>query len=332
MVIDVHAHLYPRAFMEEVAARGPRYGVSLTGETPPCLLFEGIRFWRYAQVFHDAELRLTQMDAAGVDCQVLSLGPPMVYWADPDLGLALCRIFNDEIAKLVRRHPDRFIGFAVLPLQDTARALAELDRAVNDLGLAGVGIGSNVHGVQLDDARLAPFWERAAALEAPIFVHPINPAAHGNIHDYRMDLSVGFPFETTVAAARLIYAGILDRYPYLRVCLAHLGGALPVLRERLNIGFRVGRDHFGASFGIAESPEVYLEKLYFDILSYDAPALLAGLACVGPERLVLGSDAPFAVGDLGRSVASVRDFAFLPRRDRARILGDNALRFLGRAP
>ena len=318
--------------MEEVAARGARYGVSLTGETPPCLLFEGIRFWRYAPVFHDAELRLAQMDAAGVDCQVLTLGPPMVYWADPELGLALCRIFNDEIAKLVRRHPDRFIGFAVLPLQDTARALAELDRAMSDLGLAGVGIGSNVHGVQLDDARLAPFWERVAALDVPIFVHPINPAAHGNIHDYRMDLSVGFPFETTIAAARLVYAGILDRHANLRVCLAHLGGALPVLRERLNIGFRVGRDHFGASFGITESPEVYLEKLYFDILSYDEPALLAGLACVGPERLVLGSDAPFAVGDLGRSVASVRDFAFLPRRDRARILGDNARRVLGRAP
>jgi aminocarboxymuconate-semialdehyde decarboxylase len=269
------------------------------------------------------------MDAAGVERQVLSLGPPMAYWAPPGLGLRLCRIFNDEMAAVVARHPDRFVALAALPLQDTGLALGELKRAVGDLGLAGVGIGSNVHGVQLDDARLRAVFEDADARGLPMFVHPINPAGHGDIHDYRLDLAVGFPMDTTIAAARLIYSGIVERCERLRICLAHLGGALPVLRERLAIGFRVGREHFGAAFGLAGSPEASLERLYFDTISYYEPALLAGLACVGADRLVIGSDAPFAVGDLARSVREIRAFAFLPERDRQKILADNALRFLG---
>lgn len=329
MIIDVHAHLYPRPFMEALAAHGPSYGVSLTADQPPVLCFEGIRFWRYLPAFHDVDLRLKQMDAAGVDRQVLSSGPPMVYWADGELGLRLARIFNDEIARVVREHPDRFTGLAVLPLQAPELTLGELDRAVNDLGLAGVGIGSNIHGIQLDDPRLAPFFARAEALDAPIFIHPINPAGHGNIHDYRLDLAVAFPFDTTVAAARLIYGGVLDRHPRLRICLAHLGGALPFLRERIAIGFRVGREHFGAAFEATSSPETLIERFWFDTVSYYAPALLAGLACIGADRLVIGSDAPFAVGDLERSVLEIREFTFLPERDRLKILGANALAFLG---
>jgi len=329
MVVDVHAHLYPRPFMEGLAAHGPAHGVALSGDAPPFLCFEGIRYWRYTGAFHDVDARLREMDAAGVDRQVLSLGPPMVYWAPPDLARSLCRLFNDEIAAVVRRHPDRFVGLAALPLQHAGHTLAELDRAVNDLGLLGAGIGTNVHGVPLDDERLAPFFARADERALPVFVHPINPAGHGDVHDYRLDLAVAFPFETTMAAARLIYSGIVERCARLRFCLAHLGGALPFLRERIAIGFRVGKEHFGAAFRLAGTPEASMERLYFDTISYYEPALLAGLACVGAERLVIGSDAPFAVGDLARSVREMRAFPFLPTRDRERILGENALRFLG---
>jgi aminocarboxymuconate-semialdehyde decarboxylase len=183
--------------------------------------------------------------------------------------------------------------------------------------------------MQLDDARLAGLWERCETRDLGIFIHPINPAGHGDIHDYRLDLAVGFPFDTTIAAARLVYSGVLERHPRLRICLAHLGGALPFLRERIAIGFRVGKEHFGARFAAAGPPESSLERFWFDTISYYEPALLAGLACVGAERLVIGSDAPFAVGDLARSVREVRTFAFLPERDRQKILGENALRFLG---
>ena len=329
MVVDVHAHLYPPAFMEAAAAGGAPYGVSLTSDQPPFLCFESIRFWRYTAAFHDEEARLRVMDAAGVDRQVLSLGPPMMYWADAELGLRLCRIFNDEIAAVVRRHPDRFVALAAVPLQHSGHALSELERAVGDLGLLGLGIGSNVHGMQLDDERVRPVFEAADARALPIFIHPINPAGHGNIHDYRLDLAVGFPYDTTIAAARLIYSGIVERCARLRICLAHLGGTLPYLRERIALGFRVGREHFGAAYGLTGSPEASIERLYFDTISYYEPALLAGLACVGADRLVIGSDAPFAVGDLARSVREIRAFPFLPERDRRKILGDNALCFLG---
>jgi aminocarboxymuconate-semialdehyde decarboxylase len=327
-VIDVHAHLYPRAFMETAAAHGAKYGVSLTDDAPPFLCFEGIRFWRYLDAFHDVDARLRQMDAAGVERQVISLGPPMTYWADADLAVRLCRIFNDEIAAIVRRHPDRFIALAALPLPHAEPALRELDRAVNT-GFVGIGIGTNMHGLQLDDPRLLPFFDAADARALPIFIHPINPPGHGHIHDYRLDLAVGFPFDTTIAAARLIYGGVVERYQRMRICLAHLGGALPVLRERIAIGFRVGKEHFGAAFKATESPETSMERLYFDTISYYEPAVLAAVACVGSERLVIGSDAPFAVGDLARSVREMRAFSFLPERERQKILGTNALRFLG---
>ncbi|MBI3635974.1 MAG: amidohydrolase family protein, partial [Candidatus Rokubacteria bacterium] len=188
MVIDVHAHLYPRAFMEVLAAHGPAHGASLTDDaSQPFLCFEGIKYWRYTEAFHDAGIRLRQMDAAGVDQQYLSLGPPMVYWAPAALGLRLARVYNDEIARVARAHPDRFVAFAAVPLQDATLAVEELERAVA-LGCRGVGIGSNVHGRQLDDPALAPFWARAEALGLPVFIHPISPAAHGDIHDYRLDL------------------------------------------------------------------------------------------------------------------------------------------------
>src|SRR5712691_5109189 len=132
--------------MEEFRAHGPAHGVSLTADAPPFLCFEGIRYWRYTDAFHDPTPRLADMDRAGVDRQVLSLGPPMLYRAEPALGRRLARIWNDEIARVVRAHPDRFTGLAALPLQDVDAALAELERAVGDLGLAGVAIGSNVHG------------------------------------------------------------------------------------------------------------------------------------------------------------------------------------------
>jgi aminocarboxymuconate-semialdehyde decarboxylase len=327
MVVDVHAHLYPRAFMEALAAAGPAHGVSLTADAPPFLCFEGIRFWRYTDGFHDVDARLRQLDAAGVDTQVLSLGPPMVYWAPPELGLRLARIHNDEIAKVAHAHPDRFVGFAAVPLQDPSRTLAELDRAV-DLGLRGVGIGSNVHGVPLDAPALWPFYARVEALDLPLFIHPINPPGQPRIHDYRLDLVVGFPMDTTLAATRLVYGGTLERFPRLRICLAHLGGALPFLRERIALGYRVGREHFGADIAIAQSPETYLERFWLDSVSYYEPAMAAGVACVGVERIVMGSDAPFAIGDLRRSVESIRALSFLPVRDRERILGANAVAYL----
>lgn len=330
MIVDMHAHLYPERYMEELARSGGRYGVGVerAADGRRFLRFEGIRFWWYVPPFYDVAQRLAAMDAAEVDVQVLSLGPPMVFWADPALGARLSRLLNEEIARVVEQHPERFVAFAAVPLQDTALALAELEHAVGRLGHRGVGIGSNVHGKPLDHPDLAPFWAAVEDLDLPVFIHPINPCGQPAIHDYRLDLIVGFPFDTTLAAARLIYGGVLERFPRLKLIFAHLGGALPFLRERLEIGYRTREAFPDNPLALTQPPSTYLQRCYFDAVSFDAPALLCACACVGAERIVLGSDAPFAVGSMERSVAAIRGYGFASEAEKLLMLGGNAARLL----
>ena len=329
MIVDFHAHLYPRVFMEELARVGGPHGVGLERDARGLegLRFEGLFFWVYEPSFWDVEARIAELDQAGVDLQVLSMGPPMVYWAAPEVGLRLCEILNDEVAAVVARHPTRFLGLAALPLQDTRLALRELERA-RSLGFAGVQMGSNVHGKPLDHPDLWPLYERIQAEDLPIFVHPINPPGQPAIHEYRLDLTVGFPFETTLAAARLVFSGVMERFPRLTVCLAHLGGALPYLQERLDIGWRTRQAIPGNQTRLTRPPSAYFQRFYLDVVSYSDPALVCALALYGADRLVLGSDAPFAVGDLRRSVEYVRSFSLASEHDKAKILSGNATRLL----
>jgi aminocarboxymuconate-semialdehyde decarboxylase len=328
MVIDFHAHLYPRAFMDEVARVGAPHGIALErgADGVERLRFEGITFWAYERSFWDVEARIASLDAAGVDLQVLSMGPPMVYWAAPEDGLRLCQILNDAVAEVVKQHPTRFVGFIALPFQAPELAMQELRRA-RALGLVGVAIGSNIHGQPLDHPDLWPVYEQIEQADLPVFMHPINPIGQPRIHDYRLDLSLGFPFDTTVAAARLVLGGVMERFPNLKVCLAHLGGALPFLQERLDIGWRT-RQVFGGEAGLPRPPSEYFRRFYLDCLSYSDPALLCALALYGADHIVVGSDAPFAVGDLQRSVDYIRDFTFASQPDKARMLGGTAAALL----
>jgi aminocarboxymuconate-semialdehyde decarboxylase len=324
MIIDFHAHLYPRAFMEEVVRVGRPHGIALErgSDGVERLTFEGITFWAYEPSFWDVEARIASLDAAGVDLQVLSMGPPMVYWAPPEDGLRLCQILNDAVSEVVKQHPTRFVGFIALPLQAPELALQELQRA-QALGLTGVAIGSNIHGRPLDDQKLWPVYEQIEKADLPLFMHPINPIGQPAIHDYRLDLTLGFPFDTTLAAARLVLGGVMERFPNLKICLSHLGGALPYLQERLDIGWHT-RQVFGGDRGLPRPPSDYFRRFYLDCLSYSDPALLCALALYGADHIVLGSDAPFAVGDLQRSVDYIRNFAFASEADKDRMLSETA--------
>lgn len=335
MVIDFHAHLYPEAYMNALAGAEGRYpvGVRTRPDGTRYLWFEGIEYWTYGPFYHNVDLRLREMDAAGVDVQVLSIGPPMVYWAEPDFGLRLCRIYNDAIAAVTRAHPDRFVALAAVPLQDPALALQELERCTADLGVRGVGMGTNIAGRQLDDRCFWPVYERIQALGLPVFLHPIAPCGAGNIHDYRLDITLYFPFDTTVAAARLVLGGVLEALSGLQFCLAHLGGALPYLKERLDLGWQVAQKFHAQGIAITKPPSHYLARFYLDNLAYSDTAysdadLLCALACVGSDHIVIGSDAPFPVGELARSVEFIRRCQFLTEADREKILGGNAARLL----
>ena len=189
----------------------------------------GVSFFTFLPDFFDLDVRLEQMAAAAVDMQVLSLGPPMVYWAEPELGAELCRAFNDEIASIVRRHPDKFVALAAAPLQDVDAAIAEMGRAARELDLRGVMIPTVVGMKEVDSPEFIPFYEAAAEMGLPLFVHPMpRPGPEGlRLRDYRLDVTVGFVMDTTLAATRLVLSGIIPKLPELNVMLTHLGGTIP---------------------------------------------------------------------------------------------------------
>lgn len=325
MIIDVHAHYVPRSFLEAIEKEGAPYGASLRRDGGnPTILLAGRPYGPITRHYYETKPRLAEMDKAGVDMQVLSLNPPMVYWADAGLGTRLARLYNDELAAAVAGRPDRLAGLATVPLQDVPAAVAELERAIRQLGLRGVYIGSNVCGKELDHPDLLPFFAQAEALRAPVFIHPIDVLGGERLGSYYLHNGLGNPFDTAVAAARLIFGGILDRFPRLQVCLAHAGGALPYLIGRLDRVYRVRKE---AREKIRRPPTTYLRRLYYDTITHHGPALRYLVGLMGADRVALGSDYRFDMG-LSDPAGPVRAVRQLSRTDRSAILGGVAARLL----
>jgi aminocarboxymuconate-semialdehyde decarboxylase len=325
LIIDAHAHFVPRSFLEAIEKEGAPYGASLRRDgDDPTILVGGRPYGPITRHYYETTPRLTDMDKAGVDMQVLSLNPPMVYWADPELGTRLARLFNDELAATVEGRPDRLAGLATVPLQDVPAAVAELERAIRHLGLRGVYIGSNIGGKDLDHPDLFPFFAKAEALRAPVFVHPIDVLGVERLRAYYLHNGLGNPFETALAAARLIFGGVLDRLPRLQVCLAHAGGALPILMGRLDRVHRVRREARGR---LRRAPSTYLRRFTYDTITHHALALGYLIRLVGADRVLLGSDYRFDMGLLDPA-GPVRALRPLSRADRSAILGGVAEKLL----
>jgi aminocarboxymuconate-semialdehyde decarboxylase len=323
--IDIHAHFVPEGYLRLIETEGAPHGVSLKRDPRgPIIMVGQVPFGPITPAYHDLDVRLRAMDAQSVAIPALSLMPPMVYWADADLGLRLARVVNDAIAAAVRAHPDRLVGLATLPLQAPDAAVAEAGRAITELGLRGVYLGTNVRGADLDDAALAPVFDRVAALGVPVFLHPLNVLGGGRLGAYYLHNLLGNPFDTAVAAARLIFGGVLDRHPALRVCLAHAGGGFPYVMGRLDRGYRVRPE----CRHLPRPPSAYVDRLYFDTIAHSPDALRYLIGVVGAERVMLGSDYCFDMGydDPVGALAAVQP---LPAADRDRILGGNARRLLG---
>lgn len=324
MIIDVHAHYVPKSFLEVIEKEGAPLGATIRQDREgPTVLLGGRPYGPITPHYHEAKPRLKEMDKAGVDLQVLSLNPPMVYWADAQLGSRLARVYNDDLAAAVAARPDRLAGLATVPLQDVPAAVAELGRAIGELGLRGVYIGSHICGKDLDHPDLLPFFAKAAALGIPVFIHPIDVVGGDRVRPYYLHNGLGNPFDTAVAAARLIFGGVLDRFPRLRVCLAHAGGALPYLIGRLD---RVHRARSEARGNVRRAPSTYLRRFYFDTITHHVLALQFLVSLVGADRVVLGSDYRFDMGlpDPVKAVGAVR----LARADREAILGGAAAKLL----
>ena len=239
--IDVHAHFYPERFLAAVETWGAPFGARVDRSDPrgPVLVAPGTPTRPLEPRFFDLPARLRSMDRQGVEVQALSLTIPMVYWADGAAGHRLARAFNDAASEAHTAHPDRFVGCATLPMQDPPRAAQELERASGLPGIRAVYLGTNVTGRELSDPAFFPIFERCQALKLPVLLHPITVIGAERLQPFYLHNLLGNPFDTAVAAAHLVFGGVLDRLPQLQVCLPHAGGALPYLAGRLQPRQRV---------------------------------------------------------------------------------------------
>jgi aminocarboxymuconate-semialdehyde decarboxylase len=325
--IDVHSHFFPETYLKLIETEGgaaharldrsnPEGVVIVVGNNPTGLL--GPEYW-------DLDVRLKAMKRTGVGVQALSLTAPMVYWAPAPLGLRLARAFNDALAEAHRAHPQHFVGCATLPMLDPNAAVSELDRAARLPGIRGVYLGTNIAGRDLSDPAFLPVFERVSELELPVLLHPLTVIGHDRLRPFYLNNLLGNPFDTAIAAAHLVFGGILDRFPRLHVCLPHAGGALPAVAGRLQHGQRVraeARDRARRPF------TAYLRRFTYDTISHSPDALRHLIATVGAERVMVGSDFCFDMG-YERPRDMVVSRLRLRRGDQVKILRDNAARLLG---
>ncbi len=325
LTIDLHCHALlpavealvagaPQKAAEPAAMRQAMGEASVQHNQSTMLPIAGPRLTR-------PEQRLADMDAMGVDVQVVSPSPTQYYyWADADLAEAVVNSVNDGIAELCARHPRRLAGLGSVALQHPALALSQLEHAVRTLGLKGVEISTSVNGLELDDPSLRGFWARAEALGALVFVHPMGTTLGARTATHYLQNTIGQPLETTVALSRLIFSGVLEAHPALKLLAAHGGGYLPTSIGRSNHAFAV-RPEAAAQTRLA--PAAQLKRIWFDTVVYDPLALRHLIDRVGASQVVVGTDYPFDMGhyDVHALVDAVDG---LTDDQRAAILGGNA--------
>lgn len=325
--IDVHAHYFPESFFRIIEEAGAAFGarVDRSDAAGPVIDLKGTRTLPLPSTYWDLDRRRKAMDRAGVDVHALSLTAPMVYFADAPVGARLARAVNDAMHEAHTAYPDRYVGCATLPMQDPGAAVAELDRVRGLRGIRAVYLGTNVNQRELSDPAYTPIFERCQAAKLPVLLHPLNVIGAGTrLSRFYLNNFLGNPFDTAIAAAHLVFGGVLDRFPKLEVCLPHAGGALPSLVGRLTHGQKVRPE----TKGVARKPfEAYLRRFTYDTISH-SPALLRALVdTVGADRVMLGSDYCFDMG-YTRPVEMVTRQVRLNRADQRRILGATAARLL----
>ena len=323
LIIDFHSHFYPKAYLDGL--KESRGHASLeTGSQGEVLL-------KYAGDYNvvvgghiNLDDRLKAMARCGVDMQVITLTTPGVDWEEPSLGIKLARLTNDAYGDIMERHPGKFVALAALPMQDPPSAVEELERAVKDRGLRGAMIFSNAAGSPIDGERFMQVYETAVKLDVPIFVHPTSPLNTVGMEDYRLVPIMGFGVDTSLAVLRLVFSGVLERLPGLKLVATHTGGVFPYLRGRIEAAYTAYPE---TKVRISRPPAEYFKRIWLDTVCYDSDVLRSSLAFWGPEKMLMGSDYPHQIGDLDRCVQRVKAL-HIDVDGEAGILGGNAARLL----
>lgn len=322
IVVDVHTHMLNRAWLDLLKKHGaPKYTVERVGPDVEAVHRDGAPFMTLTPGMFDYDLRIRNMNKARVDMAVISLTCPNAYWGEPAVSLEAARIVNDDMAAAQRRHPDRLRWFASLPWQHRDLALQELKRAC-DGGAVGVMVLANIGDKSLTDPAFADIWQAIDDRRLPVLVHPTDPPGVGEMDmaEHYLVPPIGFTFDTSLAIARCIYDGFLDRYPNLKLIASHGGGALPYLIGRLDICHeRIPRCRARTQ----ERPSNYMRRVFVDTVVFTQEALEMCVKVCGPDNVLYGSDYPHNIGDMTGCLGRVDD---LPEGIRQQVRSGNARR------
>jgi aminocarboxymuconate-semialdehyde decarboxylase len=321
--IDIHNHFYPASYFEMIREHGaPDYRFATDASGATTIEFRGTRFFGVQPPMTDAALRIEEMDRVGVDVQVLSLSVPNVYFAAEEREPEIARRINDAYAELIARHPRRFRALASIPMDVPDEASKELARALDELKLQGVLLLSHIRGKPLTDPRFRPFFEEANRRRLFVLIHPMLPVGMAEqLKDYVLGPLVGFPFDSTLAVARMCFDGLFRDFPHIRFLVPHLGGAIPYLLPRLDQGYR---DFPATRAKIDQPPSFYLKRLYFDTVSA-GPATVAFVRdLVGADRIAFGSDYPHLPGSMSGAVSTL-EASGLSEEEKTKMFSGTAL-------
>jgi aminocarboxymuconate-semialdehyde decarboxylase len=323
LIIDFHNHYYPAPYLDAMKGGGYKVGVDYDRDGNPRLHYPG-DYNILVPGHRDLDVRERVLDEHGVSVQVLTFTTPGVHYEEPAAAVRLARVVNDAFAAEIGRRK-HFTALATLPLNDPAAAVVELERAMRSLGLRGAMVFSNVNGTGLDDAAYLPLWEKADELGAVIYIHPAHPVGVEAMEQYWLMPLVGFLMDTTLAAGKLVFSGIVERCPRITWVLTHMGGAIPYLAERLDRGYEAFAD---CRANITAPPSSYLRRFYYDTVNFDNAAQRLAIEFAGVDRILAGSDYPHQIGSIPKMLASLRRLA-VTEAEREKILGGNAARILG---
>jgi aminocarboxymuconate-semialdehyde decarboxylase len=322
--LDLHTHFYTQEFFQKIRESGGQFSFTTDPNGRSIITYNGARFFGIQPPMTDVAKRLEDMDRVGIDVEVVSLSTPNVYFIDGKGQPDVAKMMNDAYADLMAKHPKRFKAFASIPMDSPDAALTELHRTINSLKMNGVVLLSNIRGAALTDKRYRPFFEEANRMRLCIFLHPMIPVASEPFKEYVLGPIIGFPFDTTLAVARMCFDGMLKDFPDIKWIIGHAGGALPFLMERIDSGYR---DFAETKVKIDQPPSVYLKRLYYDCVTFNPYNLHMLRDLVGTDHMVMGSDYPHLLGSIEKAVSSIESLA-IPQAEKQKIFGGNALSIL----